>query len=44
MDDVDEIDTDAEDFPIDDSEEEDDNLDIEMKDLETNMQRPNEYD
>lgn len=43
VDDVDDIDTDAEDFPVDDSEDED-NLDIEMKDLETNMQRPNEYD
>lgn len=42
IDDVDDIDTEAEDFPNEESEDE--NLDIDMKDMDTNIKRPDGYD
>ena len=42
IDDVDDIDTDADDFPNGDSEDE--HLDIDMKDMDTNIKRPDGYD
>lgn len=42
IDDVDDIDTEAEDFPNEESEDE--NLDIDMKDMDTNIKKPDGYD